>query len=139
MQVDYHDAHNRHWDDAEHLFDDSRWANADQLYGLSAECGLKRLMMAFGMNIDTTTGSPTEKKDWVHANKAWQRYESYRAGHYHGAKYSLPANDPFINWDVSQRYANRSNFDQALAESHKQGANAVRSLVNQAILEGIVT
>lgn len=139
MQTDFLDAHYRHWDDAEHLFDDSRWANADQLYGLSAECGLKRLMMAFGMNIDTTTGRPIDDKDRVHTNKAWPRYESYRSGHHHGARYSLPTIDPFINWDVSQRYANRSNFDQALAEAHRQGANAVRTLVNQAILEGIVT
>lgn len=35
------DAHRRHWDDAELLLGNARWANADQMYGFSAECGLK--------------------------------------------------------------------------------------------------
>ena len=38
--ADYGDAHLRRWEDAELLFNDDRWANADQLYGFSAECGL---------------------------------------------------------------------------------------------------
>ncbi|MDE0002871.1 MAG: hypothetical protein OXQ29_09265 [Rhodospirillaceae bacterium] len=37
--ADFLDAHRRHWCDAELLFNDSRWANADQMYGFSAECG----------------------------------------------------------------------------------------------------
>ena len=39
--ADFSNAHNRHWQDAELLFCDRRWANADHLYGFSAECGLK--------------------------------------------------------------------------------------------------
>ena len=38
------DAHHRHWEDAQLLFRNHRWANADQLYGLCAECGLKAVM-----------------------------------------------------------------------------------------------
>lgn len=138
MQTDFLDAHKRHWDDAEHLFNDSRWANADQLYGVSAECGLKRLMVAFGMSFDMTKDRPADKKDMVHANKTWPRYESYRSGHHQGAKFVLPTTNPFIDWDVSQRYAHRSNFDQTHVESHKQGADAVRKLITKAILEGLI-
>lgn len=43
MQSDFLDAHNRHWQDAEQLFEAQRWANADQLFGMAAECGLKSL------------------------------------------------------------------------------------------------
>jgi len=44
MTADFLDAHERHWTDAEILFAQGRFANADHLYGLSAECGLKWLM-----------------------------------------------------------------------------------------------
>ncbi len=39
------DAHRRHWEDAELLFAHERWSNSDQLYGFSAERGLKTVMM----------------------------------------------------------------------------------------------
>ena len=37
--ADFVDAHHRHRADAELLFEHHRWANADRLYGFSAECG----------------------------------------------------------------------------------------------------
>ncbi len=61
LRADFLDAHQRHLDDAESLFQAGRLANADHLYGMASECGLKRLMAAFGMTIDSTTGSPA---DW---------------------------------------------------------------------------
>jgi hypothetical protein len=42
MNTDFLDAHERHHDDADHLHANARHANADHLYGVSAECGLKR-------------------------------------------------------------------------------------------------
>ena len=49
--ADFVDAHFRHWGDAELLFTNGRWANADQMYGFSAECGMKAVMVALGMPI----------------------------------------------------------------------------------------
>ena len=60
--ADFFDAHRHHWEDAEILFGRHRWANADQLYGFSAECGLKAVMKVLGMPVDTT-GTP---KRWKH-------------------------------------------------------------------------
>ena len=60
--ADFSDAHRRHWEDAELLHAYSRWANADQLYGFSAECGLKAVMQVLGMHVDghrTTQGAGT--------------------------------------------------------------------------------
>ncbi|MDF3883650.1 hypothetical protein [Cupriavidus basilensis] len=145
MITDYLDAHYRHLEDAEHLFGASRWANADHLYGVAAECGLKRLMIAFGMKVDTTTGTPSNRQDRVHVmetrkpDNAWDRYETYRSGHNTAAGYVLTSTNPFIDWDVSQRYAHRRHFDQVRADSHRLGARAVRALVNKAILEGLLT
>ena len=136
MNADFFDAHDRHWQDAETLFVDSRLANADHLYGLSAECGLKRLMMAFGMVIDSY-GKPTDKKDLVHIDGVWVRYESYRSGR-SAANYILPSSNPFGDWDVSQRYANQSNFDTAHVTSHRYGTDSVRNLINKAKTEGLL-
>lgn len=74
MQADFLDANERHWDDAEHLFQAQRWANADHLYGIAAECGLKRLMLAFGMPYDAVRDRPANAQDRVHAEGCWARF-----------------------------------------------------------------
>jgi hypothetical protein len=138
MNADFHDAHHRHWDDAGQLFAKDRWANADHLYGFAAECGLKCLMLIFGMSFDTVEDRPSNKDDRVHVDKVWVRYESYRSGHHSGTNYPLPTTNPFSNWDASQRYAHQSDFGEPLASSHRDGANQVRKLIKKAQLEGII-
>lgn len=137
MQADFLDAHERHWEDAERLWQAQRWANADHLYGIAAECGLKRLMMVFGMSVDSG-GSPVDKKDWKHANHIWERFESYRCGHAQGTGYALPPGNPFSEWDVAERYAHQSNFDQGWVEKHREGAKAVHHLIDQAPRDGLL-
>lgn len=138
MQADFLDAQQRHWVDAEHLLQAQRWANADHLYGMAAECGLKRLMLAFGMNVNLTTGSPVDNKDWKHANNIWTRFESYRSGHAQGTGYALSPINPFASWDVADRYAHQANFDQARAQGHQAGAQTVRDLIAKAQREGML-
>lgn len=136
MQTDFFDAHQRHWNDAEYLHQAQRWANADHLYGMSVECGLKRLMMAFGMSIDAQ-GSPSDKKDRQHADGIWTRFESYRHRHTEGVGYALSAN-PFADWEASQRYAAQSSFDQSRIERHQAGAQAVYALLKKAQKDGLI-
>ena len=138
MQADFLDAHDRHWDDAERLFKDQRWANADHLNGMSTECGLKRLMLAFGMPFDSAKDRPDIEGDRKHADKIWTRFESYRSGHHKGAGFVLSTGNPFSNWEVSQRYAHQNHFDEAWTKAHQAGANQVRQLVQKAILEGLI-
>ena len=71
--ADFADAHFRHWKDAESLFDHDRWANADHLYGLSAECGLKAVMKKLGMD-DDDQGAPMEREHRKHIDKLWPVY-----------------------------------------------------------------
>lgn len=137
MQADFLDAHERHWGDAETLFRTSRWANADHLYGIAAECGLKRLMVVFGMPSDSSTGRPAHASDRKHVNDIWQRFESYRSGKVEGVGYALSVSNPFGDWDVSDRYAHRSNFDTERVERHRNGALIVRELVANARREGL--
>ncbi len=60
------DAHRRHWQDAELLLRHERWANADQLYGLSAECGLKAVMRSLRMMDVDSHGVPTRREHRQH-------------------------------------------------------------------------
>lgn len=138
MKADFLDAHGRHWHDAEHLFEAQRWANADHLFGLAAECGLKSLMLAFGMTLNVSKDRPLSKDDQKHADGIWSRFESYRSGHARGTGYVLPSINPFDNWQVSQRYAHHSQFDQARVDEHRGGAETVRNLVRHAQLEGLI-
>lgn len=66
--ADFLDAHRRHWCDAELLFNDSRWANADQMYGFSAECGLKAVMKGLGMQVDPV-GIPVDERYRKHVQE----------------------------------------------------------------------
>jgi hypothetical protein len=135
MKSDFYNAFHRHWNDAEYLLNDSRWGNASQLYAYSAECGLKCLMAAFGMKLDST-GAPGDK-DKVHANEIWDRYEAYSTGA-GAAHYSLPSVNPFTGWHISDRYANDANFNQPGTETYRKGAETVKRLVIQALLDGRV-
>lgn len=138
MNADFLDAHDRHRNDADLLFNSKRWANADHLYGMSAECGLKRIMQAFGMAVSSPSGIPTARDDRVHADGIWARFESYRTGHRYGAGYDLPVPSPFDNWKAEQRYAHQVNFDQARASAHQAAADLIRGLVKQAQLDGLI-
>jgi hypothetical protein len=137
MTSDYLDAHNRHMKDANTLFHNSRWANADHLYGLAAECGLKRLMLAMGMDYDSTQDRPTNEKDRKHADKIWERYKRYCKGKL-ATKFPLPKANPFSKWDVEQRYEHQSKFDKALVESHQKAADIVSKLIKTAKKEGLI-
>lgn len=136
MQADFLDAHKRHWDDAETLFQAVRWANADHLYGMSAECGLKALM------VKLNQGS-LSKQDYVHVmeakkDSAWSRYQSYLSGHMWATKLSLPSENPFNDWLAEQRYAHQSNFDQARVQAHQEATKAIRELIRKAEREGLL-
>jgi hypothetical protein len=138
MQTDFLRAFERHLKDAGILFASSRWANADHLYGYSAECGLKCLMLAFGMQLEPGgTGRPRKRDDQVHADKIWDRYQVYRTG-YGSAKYILSQQNPFSNWSISDRYADESGFNQPYVEPHKNAAAQVEILIAQARSDGLI-
>lgn len=139
MNVDFRDAHDRHYEDAQALFRSNRWANADHLFGLSVECGLKRLMLEFGMPWDGCKDRPAEQHDRFHADQAWTRYVSYQSGHHAGAAYALPsATNPFGDWNINQRYVGQPCFDLSRVQVHQQAAAAVHDLLRKAELEGLI-
>lgn len=128
---DFTDAYYRHWEDAELLYDNERWANSDQLYGFSAECGLKAVMVFLGMKVDDT--GPVDPKYREHAKKLWPVFVQFAADR-NGAKYMalLPDGEPFSDWSHHDRYAHRENFDKTNVEPHREAAQEIRWMVEQA-------
>jgi hypothetical protein len=137
MTEDFFDSHERHLVDAEYLYQNEHWANADHLFGVAAECGLKALTVGL-------KGSPLAKGERKHISEpskptnAWDIFESYRSGHVMAAKLALPPANPFVDWDVSQRYAHRTNFTKAVVDPHRNGANEVMELLIVADVEGLL-
>ena len=138
MPPDFADAHERHWQDANVLLSDGRLANADQLYGFSAECGLKALMAVFGMEMNAE--GPAHKKDRMHINRLLPRYESYRGNSQHmsAAAYRIASEAAFDDWDASQRYAHSAGFAQSRVDAHAQAAGAIRALIRSARQDGLL-
>ncbi len=135
--ADFGDAHRRHWEDAELLRDKNRWANADQLYGFSAECGLKAVMQVLGMHVDDETGAPAERQHQKHVHELWPIFKSF-AQRRDGASFAamLPDGEPFEDWSHHDRYATRKHFRPAGVEAHREAAARVCKIVRRAMQDG---
>ena len=112
-------------EDAAYLFGDGRLGNADHLYGLSAECALKAILAGTKFS---GPGLPGEYR--IHIDKLWERFRSLAEDRYL-ARYaaSLPQDNPFSDWQISQRYRNRTIFVQRTVENHRGAAQDVRKLL----------
>lgn len=131
LPVDFADAHRRHWEDAELLFGHSRLGNADQLYGFSAECGLKAVMAGLGMMLDPSGRPPRKYRE--HVQVLWLLFREFASRH-GGGRYAnrLPAENPFSNWSHHDRYARKGYAGSTEVSEHRAGARQVRRMVQMA-------
>ena len=136
--ADFVDAHRRHWEDAELLFGQSHLANADQLYGFSAECGLKAVMKALGMPVDRM-GVPKSSQYKKHVQDLWNIFTTFVQGR-GGARYipMLPSGSPFQDWSHHDRYAHRNHFTRGQVEPHRAAAAKIEAMVQRAHRDGIL-
>ena len=124
--ADFANAHDRHWRDAELLFQAGRWANADQLYGLSAECVLKAVMVADGLPIKRD-GSPEDQKYRTHVDTLWGIFRAFVQGRPTGQLlHHLPQPNPFTSWSIGNRYANDVHFNRQSVDPHRAAARDAR-------------
>lgn len=138
MSLDFKDAAQRHWSDAELLYAEQRWPNADQLYGVAAECSLKAIMKSLGMPIDSHD-KPKDRRHRVHINRLWSEFQTFAQGK--GAStYAamLPSTNPFLDWGVDQRYWHSNQIAQTTVQPHRQGSGQARMLLNRARQDGMV-
>lgn len=139
MNAHFHDAAQRHWEDAGYLFAAQRLANADHLFGLAAECALKAVMLPLGMEL-LHSGRPKEKKHG-HIDGLWDEFLTF-ATNRGGARYAdllASYENPFANWKVDQRYAARSAFLLPIVQDHKRGADLAKFCLDMAKVDGVVT
>ncbi|MBF0568554.1 MAG: hypothetical protein HQK95_06750 [Nitrospirae bacterium] len=131
-QSDFRNAAKRHWDDAEYLLRDNRLANADQLFGLSAECALAAVMLLF------TSIKKLKKNYKFHINELWDKFITFAEGR-NAIKYTYPlrASNPFSNWSVEQRYYNGTSITKEIVDEHMKAAKTVKGILNKAILDGV--
>jgi len=119
----------RHFQDAQLLEANNRRANAGQLYGFCAECGLKALLIALGYPTDAD-GSPVDRKEHKkqdpnvpyireHINKLTKimtQIDVYASGR-NGAKYIalIPNIGLFSDWLVDHRYYDQQQIPPSLS------------------------
>lgn len=111
------------------LFACERWANADHLYGFSAECGLKAIMVGEGMPVDEK-GSPKQRKYYEHIHKLWPIFNEFTVGLTEKAYLrELPSGAPFADWCHNDRYASREYFDRNRVDLHRKATRRIDNMV----------
>ena len=133
--TDYVDAHGRHWRDAEVLYGHKCVANADHLYGFSAECGLKAMMEVLGMRLDATGKPP--RQYMKHVQDIWPEFKTFAnaRGGWRFLK-QLPGGSPFADWSQDDRYAHSQYVQKGAVDQHRTAALGVRRMVERAEQDG---
>lgn len=137
MSTNFLDASDRHFEDAELLLAQAREANADHLFGLSAECSLKAVMLALGMAV-STDGAPKDKGHKVHMPELWAAFQSFAEGSL-ASRYLEPLDksNPFSGWSVDQRYWARAAITASATSSHRAAADQCRLSLEKLIFDGV--
>ena len=142
MSVDFGSASRRHWKDAVLLKESRSLANADQLFGLSAECALKAVMVACGAPT-LASGDLGLREHWVHMPNLWGEYHALvqgRTRQRYLAPLDVAGDEPFAEWGVQQRYFRESALPGGSARiRHEKAAGACQVVLERAILDGDVT
>ena len=137
MSTNYRDAAVRHYVDGDTLRSGLRQANADQLYGLSAECSLKAVMVGLGMQV-TTKGAPRDYAHKVHMPELWMAFQSFAEGRLAFCYLEpLSHRNAFDDWKVDQRYWASSAIGAARASNHRNAASMCRESMELAVVDGV--
>ena len=142
MKIDFKNAAKRHFNDGELLYQHTRWANADNLYGLSAECILKSIIAGLNPHeIDAITGdsidrrSPHKKHLGNSSKNLWEHFSTHFAGRL-AANSPLSATNPFTDWDIAQRYAHEQYFNEQNVTHHRLATINLQNLLDNLFASG---
>lgn len=137
MSTNYRDAAIRHLTDGDTLSSAKRYANADQLYGLAAECALKAVMVGLGMQV-TRGGAPRDHAHKVHMPELWMAFQSFAEGRL-ASRYMEPLShlNPFEDWKVDQRYWASRAIGMARTQNHRDAVTLCRESMELAVLDGV--
>lgn len=150
-KIDFSASTQRHYQDARLLEDNSRLANAGQLYGFCAECGIKALLISLGYPT-VADGSPIGHREHgmqnpripyirVHIDKLTEiknELVTYASGR-SGAKYLalIPNIGSFVDWSVDHRYYDQHQIPASLP-AWKGAATEMMQMMDTAISDGVL-
>jgi hypothetical protein len=123
MAEDYGAAAVRHYRDAELLGSTQRFANADHLFGIAAECAIKSALVslpAFALNGQL---HPAYRK---HINQLWDSVRAqslYRR--YQALVTAMKIASPFADWSTDQRYAADGEITTKAVENHRRATKRI--------------
>lgn len=132
----------RHHDDATHLCHHARYASADHLSGFAGECFLKAILFTFlGAQMDSSgkpySQTPAGAVKHRHLPSLWGQLSLVATGR-SGAEFAalLAGANPFIAWDVADRYCDGTAITPDRAWSHLAAASMIRRIFQQAQIRG---
>ncbi|MEW5801537.1 MAG: hypothetical protein AB1847_05455 [bacterium] len=139
--VDFSGASKRHYHDAELLLTNSRIPNAGHLFGFAAECGIKALLVSYGLQVDKTTGDIIEKKPFkykTHINVLINNVQTFPGSPaYFQYVQMMPKLMAFSNWHTSHRYHEESSIPGSHNNWH-EAAKEVIKMLDQALADGVI-
>lgn len=142
-RIDFHGAAMRHYSDAEFLREDRRGANAGQLYGFVAECGIKALLVASGLPVeadgDIKKGAKKATDFRKHVNELVSQINmahSFLEGRtMAGYLAHIPDIVEFCNWSTDHRYYDEAQIPPSL-EKWRTAALQVMKMLDVAKSDG---
>lgn len=149
--VAYELAARRHMTDAETLFTAGRLANAGQLYGFVAECGLKALLMACGVQPDADGGIPGRRPlpgKGLHPLRTHvpllmtnitAEFQIIPDGAQATRYLALvPNRNDFQDWSIDHRYWRDTALPTASVDQWRAAAREITTMLDQAKQDGVL-
>lgn len=141
--IHYVEAARRHMADANSLLASSRSANAGQLYGFVAECGLKALLVVCGVTADSDGEIPKGNRFRQHVPVLPDRIvtdghlipDSSRSSQY---LTSLAHLGKLSDWLIDHRYWRETALPLASVNAWKTAAEEILQTVDKAKQDGIL-
>jgi len=115
-----------------------RLGTADHLFGLAAECALKAILLAHSVIPEPPkkpADSAIKKRFSQHINELWGEYVAWAQSR--GAL-QLTSESHFALWRADDRYLHDDVFTADRVAKHRAGAQATASLLERAVLDGLV-
>lgn len=129
---DFANAADRYWLDANSLHQTGRLATADHLFGVSAECALKAVMV----KLSGKTSLPRKYK--IHLPFIWDEFVAYiPLSGIHPYASMLPSN-LFTGWDVGDRYGHDTQFTAPRIATHRAASLQANKVLEKARLDGVL-
>lgn len=150
--VNYAEAARRHLHDGETLYGMGRHANAGQLFGFAAECGLKAMLIACKVPVGTDGGLPEshptkpQKRHPLreHVPRLMDRIAQHGQLIPDGAlatRYmaGLPSLIHFKNWSIDHRYWRETALPLASVADWRVSAVELGTMLDQAKQDGVLS